>query len=126
MIDNEPTYNYVKGAGWVASMYEQVTRTAGKYNLTFIKKTPEPKDYYWIEYPEDDRTLEEIATNYVDTYSYQLEHGTITYYMTRWTKRLSVSMRTDRMYYTIKFEKIKPPKKPRAPRAPRARPRRAR
>lgn len=119
-MNEEPTYNYVKGTGWVASMYDQVTRTAGKYTLTLLDKPPEPRDYYFTEYLDNERSMEDVLNHWVDCYTYQLDHGTISWHISRWAKRNR--LRTDvYKYYTLKVEKIKPPKKPRAPRVTRPR-----
>lgn len=41
MTDQEPTYHYVKGKGWVASVHESHTFETGGYRVTLIDRAPE-------------------------------------------------------------------------------------
>lgn len=61
MTETEPTYHFVKGAGWVPSTHETMSETIGNYKVTLIRRDPEIGEYwFWMKYTE---TLEDVMTD---------------------------------------------------------------
>lgn len=58
-MSDEPTYEYIKGQGWVPSTHETFTGIIGKWHVTLIKRKPEIGEYYW----SDDCPLEQTFRN---------------------------------------------------------------
>jgi hypothetical protein len=56
MNDDEPTYEYVRGYGWMPCDIPTLSRVIGKYQWTLQLRDPGPKEHFWCVLSDD--TLE--------------------------------------------------------------------
>lgn len=114
-MTDDITYFYKRGEGWVPARYNQVTAVIEKYNVTIIEKHPERKEFYIVA--GEDENLQEYLDTVIryDRYKFQSDPR---WYFSRWTLQCEKSNKNGHYnnykFFTIKFERIKPPKKVRA------------
>lgn len=60
-MNDEPTYEYIKGQGWVPTTHEMFTGIIGKWHVTLIKRKPEIGEYYWSDTCSLEQTFRNLA-----------------------------------------------------------------
>lgn len=60
MVNNEPTYHYIKGQGWVASVEQRVlAKTRDGKDVWIIDRQARPGEY-WVNKALDTETIEQV------------------------------------------------------------------
>lgn len=65
----EPTYEYVKGTGWVPRTYETLTRVIGNWEVTLILRKPEAGEYFWQDHCSLDQTMRNLERQFMFFFS---------------------------------------------------------
>jgi hypothetical protein len=74
-MNEEPTYVFKRGVGWVPEVEETVSGIIGKYHVTLVKRQPEVGEFYWTDQCSLAQTLRNLENGYVSAFNSDDPHA---------------------------------------------------